>query len=250
MAEARVFVGPGRGHRFELPSRSLVYRIRNRGSFALGRYEPEVTRFLAERLRSNSVFADIGAHSGYYTRVALALMAPHGRVVAFEPDLELALRLRQSFDDRRLVVRVEALGRDDHDAVLQRGGGLAARVRGEAIPGGEFVDGVEVRVRSLDGLVEGDEVPRPDILKLDVEGGEMLALEGMGGLLKGRPAAAIECHSMQLLRDVLDLLIADGYDHIEVTGGGDGVGPPTVLAAAVRNGSAPVPDAGRITEVA
>src|SRR5947209_2398611 len=69
MGGQRVLVGPGRGHRFELKSLPLLYRIRNRGSVALGRYEPRVTAFLAERLRSCSVFVDVGACTGYYTRV-------------------------------------------------------------------------------------------------------------------------------------------------------------------------------------
>jgi hypothetical protein len=59
----------------------------------------------------------------------------------------------------------------------------------------------------------------------------MLALEGMARLLQTRPAAAVECHSMSLLHDVLELFISYKYDRLEVTRGGDGVGPPTVLAA-------------------
>ncbi len=232
MRQTRVLVGPGRGHRFEVPPLSLVYRMRNRGSVALGRYEPEVTAFLAKRLPSCRVFFDVGANTGYYTRIALNLMDPEGRIVAFEPDPEAASCLHRAFSDPRLTVREEALGCKDHDAVLERREGLASRIRDESIAGSGCAKGTDVRVRSLDGLIEADWMPPPDLLKIDVEGGEMLVLEGMRRLLQERPAVVVECHSMPLLRDVLDLLIGNRYGHVEVTRGGDNVGPPTVLAAA------------------
>jgi FkbM family methyltransferase len=231
MGGQRVLVGPGRGHRFEVRSLPLLHRIRNRGSVALGRYEPRVTAFLSKRLPFCGVFADVGACTGYYTRIALNLMPGGGRVVAFEPDADAAVSLRLTFGDSRLTVRAEALGRDDHQAILDRRAGVASRVRGESITASGFLDSASVNVRSLDGMVEAGELPPPELLKVDVEGGEVLVLEGMSAVLERRPALVVECHSMPLLSQVLDLLIDHGYDHLEVTGGGDDVGPPTVLAA-------------------
>ncbi len=234
MREARVLVGPGRGHRFELPSHSLLRRMWNWRSVALGRYEPEVTAFLAERLRPARVFFDVGAHTGYYTRIALKLMDAESRVVAFEPDHDAAARMRRTLGGARLAVREEAVGREDHYAVLERREGVVARIRGESIAGTGYAQSTAVRVCSLDRLLAAEELPPPDLLKVNVEGGELLVLEGMCRLLEQqRPAMAVECHSMPLLRDVLELLIDHGYDHLRVTRGGDGVGPPTVLAATV-----------------
>jgi FkbM family methyltransferase len=230
MVRAMVLFGPGRGHRFEIPSRSIVRGLRHYGRYALGRYEPIVTAFLAERLRSRRVFFDIGAHTGYYTRVALNVMGSDGSVVAFEPDPDALAHLRTTFDDPRLLVRAEAAGRGDHVAVLERRDGAASRIRDESIAGPGFLTSSSVRVRALDELVQAGELPTPDILKVDVEGAEMLVLEGMSHTLERRPVLAIECHSVPLLNDVLSLVLGGGYQHVEVTRGGDGVGPPTVLA--------------------
>jgi hypothetical protein len=131
------------------------------------------------------------------------------------------------------MVRAEALGRNDHEAVLDRREGMASRIRGESIDASGYPDSAGVQVRSLDGLVEAGELPPPELLKLDVEGGEMLVLEGMSAVLGRLPAMAVECHSMPLLSEVLALLIDYGYDHLELTHGGDDVGPPTVLATTV-----------------
>jgi FkbM family methyltransferase len=243
MREARVLVGPGRGHRFELSSHSLIHRMWSWRSVALGRYEPEVSTFLAEHLRSSRVFFDIGAYTGYYTRIALNLMDVESRIVAFEPDPEAAARLRRTLSDARLTVREEAVGREDHDAVLERREGVVARIRDESIAGTGYTQSTDIRVRCIDRLLAADELPPPDILKIDVEGGELLVLEGMHRLLVAkRPAMAVECHSMALLRDVLDLLIDHGYDHLQVTRGGDDLGPPTVLAGTVQaERSSPAP---------
>ncbi len=229
MPEARVLFGPGRGHRFEVPSRPVTH-ARQWASLTLGRYEPDVTGFIARRMRGSRVFFDVGAHTGYYTRVALRLMPPDASVVAFEPDPAAAGRLRAALIDPRLSVREEALGREDHLSVLERRPGVASRVRGESVAGERFERTETVAVRSLDGLAEAGCVPPPDIVKLDVEGGELLVLEGMRGLLRAQPTVVVECHSMPLLSDVLQLLIEYGYDHLEVTRGGDDVGPPTVFA--------------------
>jgi FkbM family methyltransferase len=233
---ARVLVGPGKGHRFELPSRSLIYRTRLWGSVALGRYEPEVTAFLAKHLRSCRVFFDVGASTGYYTRVALKLMDQEGAIIAFEPDPTAVGRLRQALSDPRLFVHEEAVGREDHTAILQSREGFVSRIRDESIAGAKYLQHTDVRVRSLDEMIKAGQAPSPDLLKVDVEGGEMLVLEGMQRLLQTRPAMAVECHSMPLLRDVLSLLLACGYDEVGVTRGGDNVGPPTVLAATAAIG--------------
>lgn len=45
---------------------------------------------------------------------------------------------------------------------------------------GEFKDAVSITVRRLDDLLREQGLPVPDILKLDVQGGEMMVLRGLG----------------------------------------------------------------------
>lgn len=200
-------------------------------AYTLGRYEPETATFLSRHLRSSHVFFDIGAHTGYYTRLALRLMDEDAMVVAFEPDPEPAAVLRATLADDRLVVRDEAVGRDDHAAQVERRPGLCSRIANESIAVDRPAETTTVQVRSLDSMVESGEVPAPDLLKIDVEGGELLALEGMCKILDRKPTAVVECHSMPLLRDVLGQFVDRGYGHVEVTRGGDEIGPPKVCAS-------------------
>lgn len=49
-------------------------------------YESETSQFLGAVLAKGDTFIDVGAHVGYFSMLAAALVGPTGRVVSFEPD--------------------------------------------------------------------------------------------------------------------------------------------------------------------
>jgi FkbM family methyltransferase len=84
-----VHVNCGRGplrFRINLDLERFSHRIMY-DCFAAGRlYEPEVSAFLARALRTDDVFVDVGAHVGYFSLLAAALVGPAGAVFSFEPE--------------------------------------------------------------------------------------------------------------------------------------------------------------------
>src|SRR5690606_37350626 len=44
---------------------------------------------------------------------------------------------------------------------------------------------IEVNIESIDNLIRQDKVPFPTAIKIDIEGAEMMAFQGMKGLLSG-----------------------------------------------------------------
>jgi hypothetical protein len=52
--------------------------------FYFGVWEPNLTSFLASRLRDGDVFVDVGANIGYFSLLASRLVGRHGKVVAIE----------------------------------------------------------------------------------------------------------------------------------------------------------------------
>ena len=48
-------------------------------------YEPGLTTMVIDHLRPGGVFVDVGAHFGYFSLLASALVGPRGQVHAFEP---------------------------------------------------------------------------------------------------------------------------------------------------------------------
>jgi FkbM family methyltransferase len=221
-----VLAGAGRGHRFD------AHGLRTSTGVLAGRYEEPVLRFLVGELAGASTFVDVGAHTGYFTRVALRVMPTTAKIVAFEPDSECRARVATlAQDSDRIFVRSEALGATDAEGTLVLRPGSCSRLAEQdpagAAPGGQVE---AVSVRTLDSLLAEGAVPEPDVLKIDVEGAELDVLEGAASALQRVRGLVVECHSMPLLRGVLGLVLDAGFTTVQTTAGGDQVGPPTVLA--------------------
>src|SRR5271170_2929672 len=144
-------------------------------------------RFLWKNLRSGMVFLDIGAHHGIYSIVAAKRLGTNGTVVAFEPALREFRRLRLHLRLNRMHwVRSEPV------AI-----GAAASTRrffqvieGDSTRGGlqppathDEVAETSVETVSLDDYVSRFPLKRVDIVKLDVEGGELEVLQGASNVL-------------------------------------------------------------------
>lgn len=217
-----VLLGPGRGHRFDANG------VRGSADALLGRYERPVASFLLEAFRSGKTFADIGAHTGYFTRLAMRTLPPGGRVVAFEPDRESRERLLETADPTTVAVRSEALGAEDAEGTLVVNPGKCSRLNYTSPDGPGSRESVQIR--SLDSLVADGTVPQPDIVKIDVEGAEVTVLTGATTVLASTQSLVVECHSVPLFHEVLGIVLDAGFKTVRTTEGGDHLGPPTVLA--------------------
>lgn len=157
-------------------------------------YEPTSMRLWRERATSSRTILDIGAFSGVYALVA-AYTNPGCAVHAMEAARRTYGRLLANMQINRLTQRVHctnlAVSND-------RGHETFMRFRGENILGigDSFLakDNVaaqasEERVETigLDTFCREREI-EPDLVKIDVEGAELLALDGMRDLLAARRA--------------------------------------------------------------
>ena len=144
-----------------------------------GYYESEVMEALRPFLTADSVFWDVGANIGLHA-ITAARLSPLTRVVAFEPNPAVASRLRSHAELNAAPVEVQplALGDRDGDATLQLGppgnAGMSSLVprKGDA--------SVRVRIARADTLIDSGALPAPNVVKLDIEGAESLALRGFG----------------------------------------------------------------------
>ena len=162
-------------------------------------WEPHVTRLFPKLLSEGDVFADVGAHIGYYTLIASTIVGPTGRVYALEPHsanrrlLEANVRRNDATNVRILAV---AAGARPGDGVLfMPHSGDAARMSLTA-PG--RAEEQSVSILPLADIVASDDVRRLSLIKIDVEGYEDRVLEGLERLLSGgaaRPSILLEMHS-------------------------------------------------------
>jgi FkbM family methyltransferase len=155
----------------------------------LAGHEPEAAflPMLCDRAR---VSIDVGANLGGYTLLLRKLSA---RVIAYEPNPDLAARLNRVFRwSRSVEVRRCALS-DKSGSAMLRVPSDHGRSTIEAANniGGREASPVSVETRQLDEEPVGD----VGFIKIDVEGHELAVLRGSEGILRRcRPALLIEAN--------------------------------------------------------
>lgn len=198
-------------------------------TFREGNYDSFLYKLLEERgiALTKGVVWDVGAHIGYHTLAFANLTGPNGRVVAFEPNPSNYNWLLQHLTaNPHLAGRIEAkavaltniVGEQlFHCSVTEKNSDLgyldnsgipADRIRREVY---ESLETVTVSVTTGDYLV-ADGQCAPTFMKIDVEGAEMLVLEGSRQtLVANKPVLLIEVHSIQSMFLVEKFLLQLGY---------------------------------------
>jgi FkbM family methyltransferase len=190
-----VFRPTGQARENPAATHDLAHRIferRIRRTFTLPS-EPDCRAFRYFRNYSDFLFLDIGANAGQ-TIDAERMQGWQCRIVAFEPNPNLAEGLRQGYGrrDAKLEVREEALSDTDAHAKLfvphYRGlpfDGLASLSKDKAVgwlspkrlvrfdPRHLTCREFEVKLQTLDAVSL-----KPDFIKLDVQGAELAVLRG------------------------------------------------------------------------
>lgn len=201
--------------RLQLPEEMFLWR---------GDHEPYVQELLASFLRPGWVAYDVGSYVGVFALPIARAVGPAGKVFAFEPDPDSAARLREHvarnhLEDRVRVVEAAAWRREAGQIPYRRGckalsqGGVEAEGTHPVLASGKKI---LVRSISLDAFVaQGN--PAPQLLKIDVEGGEAAVMEGAEGLItRDKPLIICEVHHLAAARWMQQWLPSCGY-HIDWT---------------------------------
>lgn len=140
-----------------------------------------VWRAIAGNLGPGGIFIDGGANIGGFTVPAARLVGPQGRVIAIEmmPDTAMCLRHNLGLNGLDWVLVVEGALSDtdgtEVTATMSAGNHGQASIVAKRTDGGAMVS-IRIRTLTLDGVLANLE--RIDVLKLDLEGAEVLALQG------------------------------------------------------------------------
>jgi FkbM family methyltransferase len=140
-------------------------------------------------LRPEDIIYDIGASVGLFT-VHAAAIAVRGQVIAFEPDPQTAERLQRNLEINHLSnVRVVPWAVTDHcgaaELYTDGAAGFAPTLRKQADRPGAPKGVAAVETKTLDQAIASQELPSPTVLKIDIEGAEILCLKGASRLLAG-----------------------------------------------------------------
>jgi FkbM family methyltransferase len=149
--------------------------------FYFGDFDPKITWICRRVLQPGDGAIDLGANIGIVALQMARLVGASGRVHAFEPQPDLAQRLREDAARngyRQLLVHDVALSDRDGSArfVVSESNCGGAGLRDEPAAGYRMI---EVPVRRALPVVESLDGPRVRLMKLDVEGHEDVILTNL-----------------------------------------------------------------------
>ena len=225
----------------ELKGMQLLLDMQTEKDYWLGTYEVELQAALRELVKPGMTAYDVGANIGYISLILARLVGASGRVYAFEALPENVERLRENlrlngvFDEtltptsslrsatsstqeRKMGGKVAVISA----AVTDRAGPVNFLVgpsggmgKAEGSAGRQDVvyqDTLTVAGISLDEFVFQQGYPAPQVIKIDIEGGEVLALPGMQRLLmEYHPLALLELHGPESALAVWTTFQSAGY---------------------------------------
>jgi len=164
--------------------------------FVSGEYEPATTAIVEALLRPGDIMVDVGANIGYFSLLAAKRVGPQGAVIAFEPMPSTCARLRENVKLNALsqvAVRTEAIYCEN---------GMKEFNEGPADHCGiSSLRSIERTSKTIQVVTaRGDSLLPPELpvamIKIDVEGAELQALEGL--------EQTLQRHTPDLIVEVTD----------------------------------------------
>jgi FkbM family methyltransferase len=202
----------------ELAGYQLLLDMSCEKDYWLGTYEPELQHAIREFVKPGSHVYDIGANIGYITILLADTVGEDGRVYAFEALPKNVHRLQENISinylDKRVKIISSAIAdRSGHMSFLVGPSGGMGKLDGSAGRQGlVYSESIEVLSLSLDDFIYKQNHIAPSFIKIDIEGGEVLAMKGMHQLLaEGCPVIFMELHGEEAARITWDTLSSFGY---------------------------------------
>lgn len=202
-----IWLGPMRGKRWIVGS--FIHKC------WLGIYEWRKQHYFCRDVHPNFVVFDVGANVGFYTILSSLLVGGDGEVVAFEPvprnmDYLKKHLIKNGINNVKTVeVAVSAKSGVANFSIGSK------HSMGHLTPSGQ----VEVEIVSLDDFVAEGHAPVPNVIKIDVEGAELLVLQGADCLLKRfYPTIFLATHGQEVHTDCCNHLQSLGYKITSIDG--------------------------------
>lgn len=215
---SRTLDGKEFDHRVEAgPAKGITFRVRmpeDKGIWT-GTYEQILAARLAGAVRPGAVAYDIGSWHGFFAGVMAAQGA--GVVHVFEPLPANADRVRHLIalnPEKKIVLHACAIGDRDTemDLMIMPDTSMAKLEQSQFQADLTSATRVRVPVRSLDSMIGSGEIPPPALMKVDVEGAELMVFDGARETLRRHhPRIFAEIHSSDLLARCSTLFRGEGY---------------------------------------
>jgi FkbM family methyltransferase len=184
--------------------------------FWYGYYERELGTLIKKILGPGDVFLDVGANIGYFSLLA-AIQQPSAKVIAFEPVSSVFDKLEEniSINNAKNITAIKvAVGKKNEAREIYISGadnmGMSSFQKPENYSG-RFE---KVNTIAIDEWIRSSGLPGINLIKLDIEGSEFAALEGMNETLQNfKPLVITEINPAAL--KAFDLAPADIFNYLK-----------------------------------
>ncbi|MEK6280173.1 MAG: FkbM family methyltransferase [Acidobacteriota bacterium] len=198
------------GKSFDVKRQNLRWRLWpdclvQRSVYYLSCYEVKETNWLRDRVKPDWVFFDVGSNFGYYSMLVSQLSHKQARVYAFEPlarnyDLLNDNKALNGFERLETFKLALSNATGETDFLVPQLGNMGhgkIDVRDDGERGGAGSE--KVQTTTLDNFVREQGVEKIDFIKVDIEGAEVLFLEGAAETLREfRPLMMMEFNPASL----------------------------------------------------
>jgi len=201
-----------------LAGMQLSLDLQSEKDYWLGTYEPALQSSIEDKVSEGMIAYDIGANIGYFSPILARIVNQTGCVCAFEALPANIQRLRTNVELNNLGSRVKiipvaviegekstrfGIGPSGAMGKVEGSAGRDSVIYSKTI----FVEGI-----SLDEYVYKHGNPPPDVVKMDIEGGEVLALSGMPRVMdEAKPIIFLEIHGPDAAEFCWNILKAADY---------------------------------------
>lgn len=173
----------------------------------LGTYEFDKQRLFEKYFKPGMVIYDVGANAGFYTLLSSVLTESKGKVFAFESVPKKVFYIRRHLELNK-IFNTTVIEKAVSDTISILKFSLSSNPsQGHISEEGEL----EVETITLDEFIKQGN-PSPDLIKMDIEGAEYLALNGSKEILKTRkPVIFLATHGDEVREKCVKLLSEFDY---------------------------------------
>jgi FkbM family methyltransferase len=159
-----------------------------------GDYEDYVSQVFIKLIAPGGNVVDIGANIGYFSLLSAQLVGAHGQVIAFEASPNIYQQLANNLSLNGVTnVKTYNKAVGDRDCDVEFFEADNSHLGISSIRNLDVVDSKKILVKmvAINDII--DEIPPIDLVKIDVEGAEMMVLSGMELLIeRDKPHIIIE----------------------------------------------------------
>jgi len=197
---------------------TLELDLQTEKDYWLGVYEPQLQQAIQELINPGWIIYDVGANIGYISILLAKAVNPSGQVHAFEalPDNFARVQMNIQLNSLQGIISpVHAAVIDETKPVTFLVGPSNGMGKVSGSAGRQEViyeHSLTVPGLSLDDYVYEQGHPAPNVVKMDIEGGEVLALPGMRRILENaHPLMLLELHGPESAEAAYTILTNYGY---------------------------------------